>query len=427
MKVLILGAGGREHALAWKIAQSPILNELYIAPGNGGTASVGDNIPVSPDDFESIKKVVLGKRIDMVVVGPEAPLVAGIYDFFRSDEKLKDVYLIGPSRAGAMLEGSKHFAKEFMERYGIPTAFSFSVNAEHVEDGISFLRRMEPPYVLKADGLAAGKGVLIVDTLNQAEKELREMLGGKFGDASKTVVIEQYMRGIEASVFVLTDGESFLILPNAKDYKRVGERDTGLNTGGMGAISPVPFIDKAFLKKVEKRIVIPTITGLRKEHIPYTGFLYVGLMNREGEPYVVEFNVRMGDPEAQAVIPRIKSDLLELLAAAGEGRLKEHKIQVVPETASTVVLASGGYPGNYEKGKIIRGLENTTDCFLFHAGTRSDGKELVTSGGRVLAVTALAENMDSSLELCYRNIEKIHFEKKYFRKDIGFDLKRYHS
>lgn len=427
MKVLILGAGGREHALAWKIAQSPILNELYIAPGNGGTASVGDNIPVSPDDFESIKKVVLEKRIDMVVVGPEAPLVAGIYDFFRSDVKLKEVYLIGPSRVGAMLEGSKHFAKEFMERHGIPTAFSFSVNSEHVEEGISFLKRMEPPYVLKADGLAAGKGVLIVDTLSHAEKELREMLGGKFGAASKTVVIEQYMRGIEASVFVLTDGESYLILPNAKDYKRVGEQDTGLNTGGMGAISPVPFIDDAFLRKVEKRIVIPTITGLRNEHIPYTGFLYVGLMNREGDPYVVEFNVRMGDPEAQAVIPRIKSDLLELLFAAGEGRLKEHTIRVVPETASTVVLASGGYPGHYEKGKIIRGLENTTDCFIFHAGTRSDGKELVTSGGRVLAVTALGENMDSSLELCYRNIEKIHFEKKYFRKDIGFDLKRYHS
>ncbi|MGC9470678.1 MAG: phosphoribosylamine--glycine ligase [Bacteroidales bacterium] len=427
MKVLILGAGGREHALAWKIAQSPILNELFIAPGNGGTVSIGDNIPVSPDDFESIKRVVLERRIDMVVVGPEAPLVEGIYDFFKSDAKLKEIYLIGPSRAGAMLEGSKHFAKEFMERYGIPTAFSFSVNAEHVEDGISFLKRMEPPYVLKADGLAAGKGVLIVDTLNHAEKELREMLGGKFGDASKTVVIEQYMRGIEASVFVLTDGDSYLILPSAKDYKRARERDTGLNTGGMGAISPVPFIDDGFLKKVEKRIVIPTITGLRKEHIPYTGFLYVGLMNREGDPYVVEFNVRLGDPEAQAIIPRIKSDLLELLVAAGEGKLREHKIEVVPETASTVVLASGGYPGNYEKGKIIRGLENTTDCFIFHAGTRRDGKELVTSGGRVLAVTALAENMDSSLKLSYRNIEKIHFEKKYFRKDIGFDLKRYHS
>lgn len=427
MKVLILGAGGREHALAWKIAQSQILNELYIAPGNGGTASIGDNVPVSPDDFERIKQLVLEKGIDMVVVGPEAPLVAGIYDYFRSDKKLKDVYLIGPSRAGAMLEGSKHFAKEFMERYGIPTAFSFSVDAEHVEDGLSFLKRMEPPYVLKADGLAAGKGVLIMDTLNQAEKELREMLRGKFGDASKTVVIEQYMKGIEASVFVLTDGESYMILPDAKDYKRAGEGDTGLNTGGMGAISPVPFIDNAFLKKVEKRIVNPTITGLRKEHIPYTGFLYVGLMNREGDPYVVEFNVRMGDPEAQAVIPRIKNDLLELLVAAGEGRLKEHKIRITPETASTVVLASGGYPGNYQKGKIIRGLEKTTDCLIFHAGTHGEGKELYTSGGRVLAVTALAENMESSLELCYRNIEKIHFEKKYFRKDIGFDLKGCHS
>lgn len=422
MKVLILGSGGREHALAWKLSQSPKLTELYIAPGNAGTAELGTNIGLSAEDFQSIEKFVLETSIDMVVVGPEAPLVAGIYDYFSGNTKLKDIPVIGPSKPGANLEGSKKFANEFMVRNNIPTARYLNVTLETYEEGVEYLRGFEPPYVLKADGLAAGKGVLILDDLAEAERELKAMLEGKFGEASSNVVIEEFLPGIELSVFVLTDGKSYVILPEAKDYKRIGEGDTGLNTGGMGCVSPVPFADTIFLRKVEEKIVKPSVEGLYREGIIYKGFLYIGLMNVLGNPYVVEYNVRMGDPEAEVVLPRIKSDLLDLFIAVSENRLNEKSIEVDPRSVCTVMMVSGGYPGPYEKGKQINGLSREHKSLVFHAGTKPENGKVLTNGGRVLSVTSYGEDMSQALARSYYTAEKIEFEGKYFRRDIGFDL-----
>jgi phosphoribosylamine--glycine ligase len=422
MKVLILGSGGREHTLAWKIAQSPLLTELFIAPGNAGTTELGTNVKIDTGDFKAISEFVIREKIDMVVVGPEAPLVAGIVDYFRENRELKKIPVIGPPKQGAMLEGSKKFAKEFMTRNNIPTAKFLNVTLNDFDRGLDFLRTMEPPYVLKADGLAAGKGVLICDTFNEAEAKLKEMLQGKFGDASKNVVIEEYLAGIEISVFILTDGESYLMFPEAKDYKRIGDGNTGPNTGGMGAVSPVPFADKVFLKKVEGKIIKPTINGLKTENIEFKGFLYFGLMNVIGNPYVVEYNVRMGDPEAEVVIPRAKCDLLECFNAVTKKKLKRMKLEVDPRFVTTVVLASGGYPGNYEKGKEIKNLDKVKNSIIFHAGTSvSDGK-IVTSGGRVIAVTSYGSDMLEALARTYRNVDIIDFDGKTFRRDIGFDL-----
>jgi phosphoribosylamine--glycine ligase len=422
MKVLILGSGGREHALAWKIAQSPLLSELFIAPGNAGTDQLGTNIDISPGDFPAVEKLVLENGIDMVVVGPEAPLVAGICDYFAGHKQLKKIPLIGPSKLGAALEGSKKFANEFMVRNNIPTARYLNVTADIYEKGLEYLKSLEPPYVLKADGLAAGKGVLILEDYNEAARELKEMLEGKFGDASSNVVIEEFLPGIEVSVFVLTDGKSYLILPEAKDYKRIGEGDTGLNTGGMGCVSPVPFADNVFLKKVEEKIVKPSVEGLNREKIDYRGFLYIGLMNVLGNPYVVEYNVRMGDPEAEVVLPRIKSDLLDLFVAVGQKKLGRKDIEIDPQTVCTVMLVSGGYPGTYEKGKEIRGLEKESKSIVFHAGTRLEDDKVLTNGGRVLSVTSYGEDMSQALARSYITAEHIEFEGKYFRRDIGFDL-----
>ena len=423
MNILILGSGGREHALAWKISQSPLLSSLYIAPGNGGTEQCGINIPVNAEDFQAVKTIIIEKDIHLVVVGPEAPLTAGVRDFIESDPDLKFVHIIGPGKKGAMLEGSKDFAKAFMVRNNIPTARYATFNTETIEEGKAFLNNMNPPYVLKADGLAAGKGVLIMDDLSEAGKEFEEMLRGKFGDAGKQVVIEEFLSGIELSVFVLTDGRDYIILPEAKDYKRVGEGDTGLNTGGMGAVSPVPFAQGEFLNKVEERIIKPTIEGLRKEEIPYTGFIFIGLMNCEGEPYVIEYNVRMGDPEAEVVLPRIKSDFLQMLVSAAKGELKGFRMYTDPQTACTVMMVSGGYPGSYEKGKVISGLEEVVGSIVFHAGTSMKEGQILTAGGRVLAVTSTGETMEEALAKTYENIEKINFEGKYRRGDIGRDLK----
>jgi phosphoribosylamine---glycine ligase len=422
MNILIIGGGGREHALAWKIAQSPQLDKLYIAPGNAGTAQLGTNVPVGVDDFAGIKKLVLEKGIQMVVVGPEAPLVAGIADFFKADPELKEVAVIGPGKAGAELEGSKDVAKIFMEENGIPTG-RFSTFIEYtMAEGFQYLEILKPPYVLKADGLAAGKGVLIIDDLAEAKKELEKMLKGKFGEASRKVVIEEYLKGIELSVFVLTDGKGYVMLPEAKDYKRIGEGDTGLNTGGMGAISPVPFAGEAFLKKVEERIVKPTIQGLRDRRIDYRGFIFLGLMNREGDPYVIEYNVRMGDPEAEVILPRIKTDFVELMKATAEGRLSDMEIELDNRTVATVMLVSGGYPGSYEKGRVISGLDAVDDSILFHAGTRLDGNKVLTSGGRVIAVSSYGTSMQDALATSYKNAERVRFEGRYYRSDIGFDL-----
>ena len=422
MNVLILGSGGREHALAWMISRSKKLDTLFIAPGNAGTASAGVNLDVKADDFESVKKVVLQENVKIVVVGPEAPLVAGISDFFREDPELEKVTVIGPSRAGAQLEGSKDFAKMFMRKYNIPTARFRTFIDYSIAEGQQFLEELKPPYVLKADGLAGGKGVLIMNDLEEAVNELENMLHGKFGEASKKVVIEEFLDGIEMSVFVLTDGEDYVMLPGAKDYKRIGEGDTGLNTGGMGAISPVPFADDDFMKKVEDRVVRPTIRGLKSERIPYIGFIFFGLMNVDGDPYVVEYNVRMGDPEAEVVLPRIQSDLLGLLEAAGEGRLGEQEVGLDPDTVATVMLASGGYPGKYEKGKEITGLEKVSGSMLFHAGTTFDGDRIVTNGGRVIAVSSYGSTMKEALERSYESADNIAFDGKYLRRDIGFDL-----
>jgi phosphoribosylamine--glycine ligase len=422
MNILIIGGGGREHALAWKMAQSPQLEKLFIAPGNAGTAEVGTNVPIGVEDFEGIKELVLKEKINLVVVGPEAPLVEGIADYFLEDEELNSVPVVGPSKAGAQLEGSKDFAKIFMEENEIPTGKFRTFIDYTVTEGQEYLATLELPYVLKADGLAGGKGVLIIDNLEEAQQELANMLNGKFGKASSKVVIEEYLAGIELSVFVLTDGEGYVILPEAKDYKRIGEGDTGLNTGGMGAVSPVPFADEGFMKKVEDRIVKPTIKGLKDEGIDYKGFIFIGLMNKGGDPYVIEYNVRMGDPEAEVVLPRIKTDFVEMMKATAEKRLSDLKVEFDDRTVTTVMLVSGGYPGSYEKGKEITGLEQVEDSVIFHAGTQPEGENLLTSGGRVIAVSSYGESMKDALKKSYENAEKIDFDGKYYRKDIGFDL-----
>ena len=426
--VLVLGSGGREHALAWKIAQSDSVSKVYIAPGNAGTASVGTNLAINISNFQEVKDVVLKNRINLVVVGPEQPLVDGIVDFFKNDNDLNNIKIIGPDKKGAQLEGSKAFAKQFMEKYGIPTAKCFTVTSENLADGLKYLETLEAPYVLKADGLAAGKGVLIINELEEAKAELKEMLSGKFGSASAKVVIEQFLKGIEVSMFVLTDGEHYVILPEAKDYKRIGDGDTGLNTGGMGAVSPVPFVTPDFVEKVENRIIKPTISGLKKEKINYKGFIFLGLMNCGGDPYVIEYNVRMGDPETEGVMTRIDSDFAELLDKCAQGKLNEAHYQASPETSVTVMLVSGGYPESYKKGMKITGLEDVCPCCIVaHAGTKYDGNDIVTSGGRVIAVTAHGKNIEEAREKAYHNAKMIVFEGKNYRHDIGIDLMNYHA
>tara|TARA_B110000003_G_scaffold107457_2_gene109853 strand:- start:25844 stop:27130 length:1287 start_codon:yes stop_codon:yes gene_type:complete len=423
MNVLVLGSGGREHALSWKIAQSSMCEKIFIAPGNSGTKLVGENVDINVTDFEAIKKFVIEKSIEMVVVGPEDPLVLGIYDFFQQDKDLKEVCLIGPSKEGAKLEGSKEFSKQFMEKHSIPTAKYQSFTKTNLEHGYAFLETLSPPYVLKADGLAAGKGVLILDDLNEAKKELKLMLTqSKFGAASDKVVIEEFLDGIELSVFVLTDGKDYKVLPSAKDYKRIGEGDKGLNTGGMGAISPVPFADKFFLEKVEDRIIKPTIEGLKSQEIEYKGFIFIGLMNVKGDPFVIEYNVRMGDPETEVVIPRIKSDLLNLFKGIADGTFGEKDFYVDQDFAATVMLVSGGYPEAYQKGKVISGLDNVENGMVFHAGTKDDGDQIVTNGGRVLALTSFGRDIEDATSKAFANAEKIEFEGKNYRKDIGLDL-----
>ena len=423
MNVLILGSGGREHTFAWKLAQSPLLNKLFIAPGNAGTDALGENVNIKVDDFTAIKALCLDKAIDMVVVGPEDPLVKGIHDFFLADPALKHTPVIGPQKAGAELEGSKDFAKEFLFRHNIPTAGYQTFTSENLEEGYTFLDTLKAPYVLKADGLAAGKGVLILNSVEEAKAELKEMLTeAKFGAASTKVVIEEFLDGIELSVFVLTDGENYKILPTAKDYKRIGEGDTGLNTGGMGAISPVPFADNVLMQKIEERIVKPTIEGLKKDGIPYKGFIFIGLIKVDNEPIVIEYNVRMGDPETEAVLPRIKSDLLELFQAVGNATLNEKALELDPRYATTVMMVSGGYPEVYEKGKIMTGIESVEDSIVFHAGTKLVGTEIQTNGGRVMALTSFGDTMNEALAKSFASAEKVNFEGKCYRKDIGFDL-----
>ncbi|MBT5699165.1 MAG: phosphoribosylamine--glycine ligase [Flavobacteriales bacterium] len=423
MNVLILGSGGREHAFAWKIAKSSLCKKLLIAPGNAGTEQIGRNIDISVNDFQKIKDLCLKEEINMLIVGPEGPLVNGIYDFFHEDEKLQHITVIGPSKKGAQLEGSKEFSKEFMMKYGIPTAAYQSFTKDTLEEGYQFLETLSPPYVLKADGLAAGKGVLIPETLEEAKTSLKEMLANaKFGDASNKVVIEEHLKGMELSVFVLTDGISYKILPSAKDYKRIGEGDSGLNTGGMGAVSPVPFADRFFIEKVEREIIIPTIKGLVEEDIDYKGFIFIGLMVENGNPKVIEYNVRMGDPETEVVIPRIKSDLLNLFRGIGNGSFSEVDFNISEEVATTVMLVSGGYPGSYEKGKEMTGFNEVEDSVIFHAGTKNSNDRILTNGGRVLAITSFGNNIDEALNKSFTNAEKINFEGKYYRKDIGFDL-----
>jgi len=422
MNILILGSGGREHAFAYKLEQSAQCDSLFVAPGNAGTAQIATNVAIAVTDFESIKALVVKEHIEMVVVGPEDPLVQGVYDFFKADEQLKNVAVIGPSKAGATLEGSKERAKEFMKAHDIPTAAYESFTAETTEKGQAFLETLNPPYVLKADGLAAGKGVLIIDNLEEAKEELAKMLDGKFGDASATVVIEEFLDGIELSVFVLTDGKNYKILPTAKDYKRIGEGDKGLNTGGMGAISPVPFVDDTLMKKIEEQVVKPTINGLSKENITYKGFVFIGLIKVGDEPKVIEYNVRMGDPETEAVLPRIKSDLVQLFKAVDAGTLSQETLEIDERAATTVMVVSGGYPEAYEKGKVITGTDTIEDSIVFHAGTALKDGAVVTNGGRVIAVTSFDTDFRKALKKSYQNIAKLDFDRMNYRTDIGFDL-----
>ena len=427
MNILLLGSGGREHAIAYKISQSARCNKLFIAPGNAGTSNCGTNVNLKNDDFEAIKRFVLDNSINMLVVGPEAPLVAGIADFFKNDAELKNVAVIGPSKLGATLEGSKDFAKHFMQKNNIPTARYETFTKDTIAQAVSFLHTLKPPYVLKADGLAAGKGVLILDTLEQAETELHNMLeNAKFGDASSKVVIEEFLKGIELSVFVLTDGKDYKILPSAKDYKRIGEHDTGLNTGGMGSVSPVPFANDEFMQKVEQRIVIPTVAGLQKDNIDYCGFIFIGLMNVSGDPYVIEYNVRMGDPETESVFPRIESDVVELFQHAADGTLSKAQLTINPQTAACVMMVAQGYPESYRKGDVISGIADVTESLVFHAGTKlADNGYILTNGGRVICVTSFADNLPQALEKSYLSVEKIKWDGKYFRRDIGKDLMEY--
>jgi len=423
MTILLLGSGGREHALAWKMLQSSKCSKLFVAPGNAGTASIATNVSLQPTDFESIKKFVIEENVEMVVVGPEDPLVAGIFDFFKNDQDLKSVPVIGPSKEGAKLEGSKEYAKEFLIKHKIPTAAYDSFTASTVEKGCKFLETLSPPYVLKADGLAAGKGVVILNDLAEAKTELRNMLvHQKFGNASSKVVIEEFLDGIELSCFVLTDGKNYKILPTAKDYKRIGEGDTGLNTGGMGAVSPVPFADAVLMEKIETRIVKPTIEGLQKDGIEYKGFVFIGLINVKGEPMVIEYNVRMGDPETEVVMPRIKSDLVELFLAVANEKLDKVSLEIDSRSATTIMVVSGGYPEDFEKGKTITGIENVQDSIVFHAGTKLDNGNIVSNGGRVLAITSYGNDFNEAIKKSYQSIEKLYFDKMYYRKDIGFDL-----
>ena len=423
MNILVLGSGGREHAIAWKIAASPKLGKLYVAPGNAGTREIAENVAIKADDFDAVAEFVRKAKIDMVVVGPEDPLVKGIVDYFSAKPEFKELMIIGPDKLSAQLEGSKEFAKMFMQKYGIPTAKYLSITAENISEGEKFLESVNPPYVLKADGLAAGKGVLIIDNLDEAKRELRNMLGGKFGSAGSKVVLEQYLDGIECSVFALTDGKSYVLLPEAKDYKRIGEGNTGLNTGGMGSVSPVPFYDANFARKVEERIVKPTIDGICAEGMNYRGFVFFGLMNVNGDPYVIEYNVRMGDPETESVMLRIKSDLVELLEAAAKRELAGKSVEFDSRSAATVMMVSGGYPEAYEKGKVISGLEKVKSSVCFHAGTAVSGNDVVTSGGRVIAVSSYGNNIFDALETSYSSLKNISFDKCYYRTDLGFDLK----
>ncbi|AUC82934.1 phosphoribosylamine--glycine ligase [Lacinutrix sp. Bg11-31] len=423
MNILILGSGGREHTIAWKLAQSNNCSNLYVAPGNSGTAAIATNVPVSVTDFQAIKEIVLNNHITMVIVGPEDPLVLGIHDFFLEDEMLKNVAVIGPQKAAAELEGSKEFAKEFLFRHNIPTAAYQSFNVNTVEDGYAFLETLNPPYVLKADGLAAGKGVVILEDIDEAKAELKAMLvDAKFGSASTKVVIEEFLDGIELSCFVLTDGKNYKILPTAKDYKRIGEGDTGLNTGGMGAISPVPFADDVFMSKIKERVVIPTINGFQKDNLPYKGFVFIGLIKVGDDPFVIEYNVRLGDPETEVVLPRLKNDLVEVFQAVANQTLDKINIEIDERAATTVMLVSGGYPEAYEKGKEISGIENIEGSIVFHAGAQLKDNKVVTSGGRVMAITSYGKTYQEAIKKSYQNIEKLHFDKMNYRKDIGFDL-----
>jgi phosphoribosylamine--glycine ligase len=423
MNILIIGSGGREHAFGWKLKQSEKVANLFFAPGNAGTAQIGTNLSANVSDFQKIKTLALENNIGLMLIGPEVPLVEGLHDFFAGDPELKPVLVVGPKKEGAQLEGSKDFAKDFMMRHNIPTAKYLTVTKQNIDEGLAFLQTLNPPYVLKADGLAAGKGVLIIDSLEETKISLKEMLAGQFGNASRKVVIEEFLSGIEVSVFAVTDGKSYKILPEAKDYKRIGEGDTGLNTGGMGAISPVPFADAAFMEKVEKQIIQPTISGLRKENIEYNGFVFFGLISVNKEPYVIEYNVRMGDPETEAVMLRIKSDFVDLLVGAATGTLDEKSVEIDSRSATAVMLVAGGYPGNYENGKVITGFEKVKNSIVFHAGTKTENNNIVTAGGRVIAISSYGTDMKNALETSYENAKLIQFDNKYYRKDLGFDLK----